>query len=99
MSVNRYQFTKKMDGKDCYKTTQYPKFPRRATDLYIFSREGDRLDNLSNEFYEDPRFWWVLAEANAMAHGTLVVPPGIQIRIPFPLTDLTAKLENVEENK
>ena len=25
---------------------------------------GDRLDRLAKEFYDDPRLWWVIAEAN-----------------------------------
>ena len=99
MSINRYQFTKKHKGKDCFKTTRYPKFPKQPTDLYIVSREQDRLDMLSNEFYEDPRFWWIIAKANNLGHGTLDVPMGIQIRIPFPITDITVKLREVEEDR
>ena len=99
MSIQRYQFTKKHPNKDCYRTTHYPKFPRKSTDLYIFSREGDRLDNLSNEFYEDPRYWWVIAEANGLAHGTLNIPAGQQIRIPMPIEELTTELQAAEDNK
>ncbi len=98
MAIDRYRFTKKHKN-DCYGTTRYPKFPKRSTDLYIISREGDRLDNLSNEFYEDPRYWWILAEVNKLGHGTFNVEPGIQLRIPLPLDDLTSRLREVEENK
>ena len=27
-------------------------------------RVGDRLDRLAGDYYGDPRFWWVIAEAN-----------------------------------
>jgi len=97
MSVNRYQYTK--SELDRYQTTHYPNFPKRPTDLYIISREQDRLDLLANEFYKDPRFWWVLARANNLGKGSLDVPMGIQIRIPFPLTDLTSELKASEDNK
>lgn len=97
MSVNRYQYTK--SELDRYQTTRYPSFPKRSTDLYIISREQDRLDLLANEFYKDPRFWWVLARANNLGKGSLDVPMGIQIRIPFPLTDLTSELKASEDNK
>lgn len=97
MSVNRYEFSKVKDAR--YSSTRYPSFPKRMTDLYIISREQDRLDLLSNEFYKDPRYWWVLAKANNLGKGTLDVPMGIQIRIPFPITDLTVSLREVEENK
>ena len=97
MSLDRYQFTKKSG--DRYLTTRYPSFPKQSTDLYIISRETDRLDLLSNEFYKDPRFWWVLAEANNLANGSMLIPPGKQIRIPFPITDLLENLREAEEDK
>jgi|TARA_R110002012_G_C11513156_1_gene598643 hypothetical protein len=98
MSVNRYQSTSQTkDGR--YNTTRYPSFPKRQTDLYIISRELDRLDLLSNQFYEDPRFWWVLAKANNLGKGSLDVPKGIQLRIPYPITDLTVNLRDIEANK
>ena len=98
MSVNRYQSTSKTKD-DRYNTARYPSFPKQPTDLYIISRELDRLDLLSNEFYEDPRFWWVLAQVNNLGKGTLDIRPGIQLRIPFPLTDLTVMLRDIEATK
>lgn len=97
MTLDRYQFTKQ--GQDKFLTTRYPKFPKQQSDLYIISREGDRLDLLANEFYQDPRSWWVLAEANNVGKGTMIVPAGLQLRIPFPITDLLDQLRKVEENK
>jgi len=97
MSINRYESTKIKDDK--LNTTKYPNFPKLPTDLYIISREQDRLDTLANEFYEDPRYWWVIARANNLGKGTLDVPMGKQLRIPFPITGLTAKLQEVEENR
>ena len=98
MSINRYIATKEENAR--YKTTKYPKFPRQSTDLYIITRELDRLDLLSNEFYEDPRYWWIIADANPeLEKGTLLIPPGIQIRIPFPILEVTEKLQNVEANR
>tara|TARA_R110002012_G_scaffold121786_1_gene271452 strand:+ start:979 stop:1272 length:294 start_codon:yes stop_codon:yes gene_type:complete len=97
MSLNRYQYTK--SSLDRYSTTRYPSLPKRSTDLYIISRDQDRLDLLSNEFYKDPRYWWVLAKANNLGKGSLDVPVGIQLRIPFPLEDLTTALRAAEDNK
>ena len=97
MALDRYQFTEK--ELDKYKTTRYPSFKTQLSDLYIISRQGDRLDNLSHKFYKDPRYWWIIAQANFLGKGTLIVPPGLQIRIPFPLEGLLDKLRKVEENK
>jgi len=95
--MDRYQYTK--TDRDKYNITRYPQFPKQQSDLYIISREGDRLDLLANEFYKDPRYWWVLAHANNIGKGTMMVPAGLQIRIPFPITDLLDRLREVEENK
>ena len=97
MSMNRYQYTK--SELDRYQTTRYPNFPKRPTDLYIISRDQDRLDLLANEFYKDPRLWWILAKANNLGKGSLDVPMGIQIRIPFPISDVNESLRSAEDNK
>ena len=97
MALNRYQETKIEN--DRYKTSHYPDFPKKQTDLYIISRDQDRLDLLSNEFYEDPRYWWILAKVNNLGKGTLDVPIGIQLRIPMPLPNLDLEFREVERNK
>ena len=97
MALNRYQETKIEN--DRYKTSHYPDFPKKQTDLYIISREQDRLDLLSNEFYKDPRYWWILAKVNNLGKGTLDVPIGIQLRIPMPLPNLDLEFREVERNK
>ena len=98
MSVNRYLYSKKTTNNK-YKTPTYPSFERKATDLYVFSREGDRLDLLSNEFYGDPRYWWVIADANHIGKGSFAVEPGLQLRIPKPIDNLMTDLEEAEKNK
>lgn len=46
-------------------------------------REGDRLDQLAQKFYQDPRKWWLIADANP-DHPSLeqLLQPGQQLRIP-----------------
>jgi nucleoid-associated protein YgaU len=46
-------------------------------------REGDRLDLLANQFFHDPRKWWLIADANpdALTLEELLVP-GRLLRIP-----------------
>jgi hypothetical protein len=78
--IHRYKFTT-IDNKR-YQTAVYELPERSFTDRYIISREGDRLDLLATEFYNDPRWWWIIAEANNLGKGSYIVPPGIQIRIP-----------------
>ncbi len=100
MARDRYYYTKKSETElERYSIARMPRFPVKSTDLYVFSREDDRLDNLAYEFYEDPRYWWVIAEANNLGKGTFAIPPGLQIRIPLPIDDLLSKLKTAEETK
>tara|TARA_B100000519_G_C14139842_1_gene389304 strand:- start:591 stop:887 length:297 start_codon:yes stop_codon:yes gene_type:complete len=98
MSVKRYLYTPK-EKNNRYTTPTYPSFARKPTDLYVFSREGDRLDLLSQEFYGDPRYWWVIAEANHIGKGSFAVQAGLQLRIPKPIDNLMTDLNEAEKNK
>lgn len=62
----------------------YPNVEISEDDLYVITTEGDRYDNLSLQFYGREDYWWVIMAANSIesAGGSLVVQPGIQIRIP-----------------
>ena len=59
-----------------------PKINPTTEDVYIIGREGDRLDMLAFEYYEDETLWWVLAETNKLGKGNMDVPPGMRVRIP-----------------
>jgi phage tail protein X len=99
MALDRYQFTKK-DAQSKWLVSRLPDIPIQASDRFIYSREGDRLDSLANEFYNEPRYWWVIAEANpGLGHGTLSVSPGRQLRIPFPIGNLLDLLQDAERSK
>ena len=90
----RYEFTDKES--DRYLTSRYPVIPKSDNDLYIISRVGDRLDLLASRFYETTEAWWIIAEANQIGKGTLVIPPGLQIRIPninMPYRDMLEQAE------
>lgn len=63
-------------------TTLYPKIKQSSNDIYITSRDGDRLDNLAFNYYGNVELWWIIAQANAIGKGTLCIDPGLQLRIP-----------------
>ena len=88
--MNRHEINKKRKdnrtktkGRVFYGTIIYPKIERRASDLYVESRVGDRLDLLANEFYRDVTLWWIIPQANNLGHGTLAIKGGLQLRIPM----------------
>jgi len=73
--------------KKSYETMYYPEFPLKSTDIYIISRRLERMDLLADEHYGDPRFWFVIQRANSgLPYGTMVIPAGLRIRIPYPYT-------------
>jgi hypothetical protein len=80
-------------GKRRYETMLYPDFKPSLTDQYIISKRLDRMDLIAKDWYGDPRLWWVIQRANQLPGGTLVIPAGTRIRIPFPLPPLKVREE------
>lgn len=62
-------------------STFYPSLDTTG-DSIILSQPGDRLDLLAKEYYGDETFWHVIAISNNLGRGTLLIPPGMIIRIP-----------------
>lgn len=67
-----------------YSSTIFPEVPLSPDDNYIITQDGDRLDNISFEFYNDTDLWWVIALANPnkLRKDSYYVNVGEQIRIP-----------------
>jgi hypothetical protein len=68
-------------------------FRRRATvilsapspnsdDIYIQVTSAELLTKLAHNFYNDVASWWIIAAANGLGKGTLVVPINTILRIP-----------------
>lgn len=68
-------------------------FRRRATvilaapiadnnDTYIQILSPERLTKLAFNFYNDVSSWWIIAAANGLGKGTLIVPSNTILRIP-----------------
>lgn len=78
-------------------STIYPTVDRSVNDIYIVSNVSDRLDLLADQYYNDSSKWWVIALANGLGKGTLMVPPGIQLRIPANPTQYVTGLEDLNQ--
>jgi len=64
-------------------TTIYPVMPiNPLTDIYIRVTTPERLDKLAYNFYGDAALWWIIATANNLGKGTLIIPSNTRIRIP-----------------
>jgi nucleoid-associated protein YgaU len=53
-----------------------------TSDLYIQVTSADRLDILASKLYGDQSLWYIIAAANGLGKGSLVVPPNTVLRIP-----------------
>jgi phage tail protein X len=84
--MNRYQdipVIKSATGKQIYATSRYPEIPLSENDIYVYTSQGDRYDLLALNYYGDSSLWWVIAAGNPNVDlMTLVIPEGVQIRIP-----------------
>lgn len=76
------QVVQSPEGKQYRTTTIYPETPISENDYYIITTAGDRYDTLADQFYSDHTLWWVIASANNSERASLIVEPGIQLRIP-----------------
>ena len=53
-----------------------------ADDTYIQVTSPELLSKLAFNFYNDVASWWIIAAANGLGKGTLVVPANTILRIP-----------------
>jgi len=83
--ANRYRNIKRSVTSDNIRYVNnviYPEIPLSEDDYYVISTGGDRYDTLAQQFYSDHTLWWIIASANNSERASLIVEPGIQLRIP-----------------
>jgi hypothetical protein len=82
------QQIKLRNGVRVFTTTRYPRIPHRLSDVFILTSEGDRLDIISFQFYGRSDYWWIVAIANNLGRGTLIVTGDQQIRVPIDIDEI-----------
>lgn len=83
--MNKYESDLQIDaskGIAYYETTIPATVPAETVPFYYTARINERLDNISNKFYNTPGNWWLIARANNLANGTVAVPAGTKLFIP-----------------
>ena len=98
--MSRYSnidIVKKQDTRKYTNTIIYPIVTPKVDDLYIITREGDRLDNLAWEYYQNPTYWWIIARANNIGKGTMFPETGTQLRIPQNFEDLISEYNELND--
>lgn len=81
--MDRYKNTNIINNK--YAETIFPKIELSDDDIYIYAKEGDRLDNLANKYYQDNTLWWVIARANDLSGDSMFIEVPLRLRIPMDL--------------
>jgi hypothetical protein len=69
------------------------KIDRRQTDKFIIFDTGNRLDMVSNDYYGNPNYYWIILMANPKYSMPDQIQNGDQIRIPLPLSDVFEEIE------
>ena len=83
--MNRYKdigVFETSEGKRYRKNVIFPEITPSANDIYVITTAGDRYDTLALDYYNDSTLWWIIASANNRNRDSLVVRPGVQMRIP-----------------
>ena len=90
---------KTSNRKRIYKALKYPEIPLSINDLYVTTNDGDRLDLLANQFYQDVDMWWIIATANpgVVKRDTFNLKPGLQIRIPTSTQGIIQEFEELNK--
>ena len=84
-----------------FSSIKYPSVPLDVNDIYITTTVGDRLDSLSNQFYNSVDFWWIIARANPdlFPKDSFALKPGLQIRIPANYQSIVDEFYRINENR
>lgn len=78
-----------------FKSKRYPNIPYNESDIYLITQVGDRLDNLSYQYYKDPSYYWIISITNNLKTDSLFLEPGIQIRISLNLNEILNLFKNI----
>ena len=65
----------------------FVRIPKKDTDFFELYKRGEtRLDILSNKYYKNPNYAWLIMQANPQ-FGSMEyeIPDGATLRIPYPL--------------
>ena len=98
--MNRYNDIpqlKSPSGKIYRRNVIYPEVPLSAKDYYVIATAGDRYDILAQQFYNDHSLWWIIAAANNSERASLVVEPGVQLRIPTDVENIINNYNSINK--
>lgn len=75
---------KVIDGIEFWDILDLPVFRPSDTDILHEVADGDRLDKLAANYYQDPVLWWVIAWANDIELPQRALAAGNKLIVPDP---------------
>ena len=88
----------KLGGKkNYYQPLEYPNISLSSNDIYILTTVGDRLDSLANQFYNDIRLWWIIANPHVVRRDNYGLKPNLEIRIPADVSKILKDFEKINK--
>ena len=81
--MSRYDNVKKVRDKNIPRigTATLPEYEEDNSDILLIATNGDRCDQLSQQYYGTPEHWWFIATVNKLSTNN--IEAGTQIRIPL----------------
>ena len=83
--MSRYDTIKKIQDEKMSRigTATLPDYQENNSDILLIATQGDRCDQLSQEYYGTPEHWWFIATVNKLSSNH--IEAGTQLRIPLSL--------------
>lgn len=100
--IKRYKNIEKLvdnQGIRYIKNAIYPDIPLHPEDTYVITTGGDRFDILAQQFYNDSSLWWVISSANVSKTDGLIVKPGVQLRIPYNISQVLDDFDTINKER
>lgn len=101
-TMNRYKDIKTLKNSEGFyyrRNTIFPEIKESLTDIYVITTAGDRFDTLALQYYRDSSLWWVIAGVNKSKKDSLVVAPGLQIRIPMDVNNILEEFNDLNNDR
>ena len=89
--MSRYDSVKRVEDKEIQRigTASLPEYKEKNSDILLIAVNGDRCDQLSQEYYGTPEHWWFIATVNKLSSNH--IEAGTQLRIPLSLEQATLR--------
>lgn len=99
-NYSNVQILKTNDGRRYYSTLFYPELVDGDDNYYVITENGDRLDKMAYQFYNDVSLWKIIAANNPhIRKDRLTLDANIQLKIPIDASKYIDRLRDFNEKR